>query len=323
MFDILSVIPGKKKSTTSGWTSFNAICCSYRGHKADKRMRGGLKFENDVNWRYHCFNCGFSCNFILGKAIVGKTQTLLKWCGVDDRQIGKWSLDSLKHKDLIEYVKVKKHKSKVKFKEYKLPDDAELIDIANPEHNKFVEYLESRKLNVTDYPFMVTPNALSRYANRIIIPFTHKHMIVGNTSRFLDNKTPKYLNEQQAGYVFGFDFQKPDWSICILVEGIFDALSINGCALGHNNISDIQAQVLSELNRQIIFVPDHDKTGLSLTDRALDLGYSVSIPEWENDVKDVNDAVIKYGKLATLLSIIQNSTTSKIKVEMRKKQIGK
>jgi len=34
MFDILSILPGKKKQTSSGWTSFNAICCTHFGHSA-------------------------------------------------------------------------------------------------------------------------------------------------------------------------------------------------------------------------------------------------------------------------------------------------
>jgi len=154
-----------------------------------------------------------------------------------------------------------------------------------------------------------------------VIPYTYKNKIVGHTSRFLDNKTPKYINEQQPGYVFGIDFQKPNWEVCILVEGIFDALSINGCALTHNTINDDQASILSDLNRKIIFVPDRDKTGLKSCNRALELGYSVSIPNWDSSVKDVNDAVIKYGKLPTLLSILQSATTSKVKVELNRRKI--
>jgi hypothetical protein len=58
-----------------------------------------------------------------------------------------------------------------------------------------------------------------------------------------------------------------------------------------------------------------------MTDRALELGYSVSLPLWHNDVKDVNDAVVKYGKLPTLLSILQYATNSKIKIQMQKRKI--
>ena len=319
MFDILTLIPGKKKHTQSGWYSFNAVCCTHVGHRQDKRGRGGIKMDG-TNWSYHCFNCNFKCGFQLGKAISKNTRKLLSWMGIDDQQIQRWNLESLQKKDLIEYVKVKKEKFKAGFKEHDLPE-GQLIDVNNPEHKMYVDYLLSRKINPNDYPFLITPNDEGRMSTRIVIPYTFNNKIVGNTSRFLDNRTPKYLNEQQPGYVFGYDFQKPEWTLCIVVEGIFDALSINGCALMHNDISEDQAMLLSNLNRHIIFVPDRDETGLKVCDRALELGYSVSIPLWEDDVKDVNDAVVKYGKLPTLLSILQSATKSKVKIEMQRRKI--
>lgn len=322
MFDILSIIPGKKKLTHGGWHSFNAICCSHRGHKTDTRGRGGVKFDGQNNWSYHCFNCGFKCGFMLGKSITQNTKSLLQWSGIDPTQISKWSLESLQHKDLLDFTNLKKQKSKIKFKEHTLPD-GELIDINNPLHKVYTDYLSARSINYNDYPFLVTPNDTGRQSNRIIIPYTYNNKIVGHTSRFLDNKIPKYINEQQPGYVFGYDFQKPDWEVCLLVEGIFDALSLNACALTHNTINDDQAQILAQLNKRIIFIPDRDKTGLETCDRALELGYSVSIPNWEDDVKDVNDAVVKYGKLPVLLSILSNATTSKIKIELQRKKIEK
>lgn len=322
MFDILTIIPGKKKLTSSGWYSFNAICCSNRGHRADRRSRGGVKFDGDTNWSMHCFNCGFKCGFKLGKSLTSNTKLFLGWCGIEETQIQKYNLESLQYKDLIEYVQVKKEKRKIKFKEHKLPD-GELLDVNNPLHKVYVDYLQARKINPSMYPFMITPHETGRMGNRIIIPYTYHNKIVGHTSRFLDNKIPKYINEQQPGYVFGIDFQKPDYEFCILVEGIFDALSINGLALTHNTINDDQVDLIASLKKRIIFVPDRDKTGLDTCDRALELGYSVSIPNWESDVKDVNDAVVKYGRFATLLSIIQSATTSKIKIEMLRRKIGK
>lgn len=319
MFDILTLIPGRKKHTQSGWYSFNAVCCTHMGHRQDKRGRGGIRLDG-TNWSYHCFNCNFKCGFQLGKTISKNTRKLLSWCGIDDQQIQRWNLESLQKRDLIEYVKVKKEKFKAGFKEHKLPD-GEMVDLNNPKHKMYVDYLLSRKINPNEYPFLITPKGEGRMATRIVIPYTFNNKIVGNTSRFLDNRTPKYLNEQQPGYVFGYDFQKKDYEVCILVEGIFDALSINGCALMHNDISEDQALLLSNLNRHIIFVPDRDETGLAVCDRALELGYSVSIPPWESGIKDVNDAVVKYGKLATLLSILQSATKSKVKIEMMRKKL--
>ena len=321
LFDILTITPGRKKLSQSGWHSFNAVCCHHRGHKADRRSRGGIRIDGE-NWSMHCFNCGFKCGFTLGKTLSKNTRQFLTWCGMDEEQIQRWSLDSLQHKDLLSYIQVKKQKSKIKFKDHILPE-GELVDVNNPSHKVYVDYLVSRAINPSDFPFMITPEEFGRMGNRVIIPYTYNNKIVGHTSRFLDAKIPKYINEQQPGYVFGIDFQKPDWQVCVLVEGIFDALSLNACALTHNSISEEQAGLLAQLNRQIIFVPDRDKTGLATCDRALELGYSVSIPDWDNDVKDVNDAVVKYGKLMTLLSILQSATTSKIKIELQRKKIGK
>lgn len=320
MFDILTIVPGRKKLTSSGWYSFNAICCGHFGHRPDKRGRGGIKFDGESNWSMHCFNCGFKCGFTLGKSLTKNTKLLLNWCGVEESQIQKYNLESLQYKDLIDYVKVKKQKIKIKFKEHKLPE-GELLDVSNPDHKLYVDYLISRKINPQSYPFLLTPLENGRMKNRIIIPYTFNNKIVGHTSRFLDNKIPKYINEQQSGYVFGMDLQKKEWQVCILTEGIFDALSINGCALTHNTINDDQVELLSYLRKPIIFVPDRDKTGLKTCDRALELGYSVSIPNWQDDVKDVNDAVIKYGKLATILSILQSATTSKVKIELQRRKI--
>jgi hypothetical protein len=70
-------------------------------------------------------------------------------------------------------------------------------------------------------------------------------------------------------------------------------------------------------------VPDQDEAGMKLVDRAVELGWSVSMPDWPADVKDVNDAVIQLGRLGTLLTIMQARETSKIKIELRKKQLVK
>ena len=318
MFDILSIIPGKKRLTGSGWHSFNAVCCHHRGHRADVKGRGGIKKDGE-NWSYACFNCGWKCGFTLGRPISDITRNLFRWCGVDDQQINRWSMESVLQKDFIDFKpKVKEKKT---FKDHALPEDAELIDQNNELHKVYVDYLHGRGISSSEYPFMITPNDTGRMGNRIIIPYTYKNKIVGHTSRFLDNKTPRFINEQQPGYVFGYDFQKPDMSVCILVEGIFDALSLGACALTHNTINDDQAELLAQLNRKIIFVPDHDVTGLATCDKALELGYSVSIPNWDDDVKDVNDAVVKYGRLATLLSILQSATMNKIKIEIQRNKI--
>jgi DNA primase len=107
------------------------------------------------------------------------------------------------------------------------------------------------------------------------------------------------------------------------MEGIFDALSIGGLAVMHNTISDSQARLIRSLGREVTVVPDQDRAGIDLIDRAVELGWAVSIPDWPEDCKDVNDAVVKLGRLTTVLTIMQARETSRIKIELRKKWLLK
>ena len=157
----------------------------------------------------------------------------------------------------------------------------------------------------------------------IVIPFTHNNQVVGHTTRFLDDRTPRYIQDIQHGYVFGTDLQGADWQIVIVVEGVFDALSINGLAVLHAEINDAQVRLIRSLGREVIVVPDQDEAGMKLVDRAVELGWAVSMPDWPEGVKDVNDAVIRLGRLGALISIVQAKETSKIKIELRKKSLIK
>ena len=186
---------------------------------------------------------------------------------------------------------------------------------------KYIKYLESRAVDPGDYPYMISPEQKGRQAERIVIPYTYEDRIVGHTARFLDDRKPKFISEQQPGYVFGTDLQQEHWTQAIVVEGIFDALSLNCLALLHNDINDKQATLLKSLRRDITVVPDQDQAGIKLIDRAVALGFAVSMPPWPDDVKDVNDAVKRYGRLGTLITIMKARETSKIKIEMAKKKL--
>ena len=91
----------------------------------------------------------------------------------------------------------------------------------------------------------------------------------------------------------------------------------------HATISDSQARLIRSLGREVTVVPDQDIAGMELVDRAVELGWAVSMPEWPEGCKDVNDAVIKLGRLGALLTIMQAQETSRIKIELRKKQLVK
>lgn len=320
MFDILQVIPGRKRKTRSGWTTFNAPCCAHRGHRPDRRSRGGIKFAGATNWNYHCFNCGYVCDFTLGKPLHKRTSDLLVWCGCDIDQVGRWSLQSLTKRDVLEIALETQPQWKPEFDLINIPEQFTPIDPKNSWHQGAIQYLRKRCVDIERNNFHVQCN--EHGWKRILIPYYYKHKIVGYTVHTpgASGKTPKYLNTQQRGFVFGLDRQHPTWSFVIVVEGIFDALSIDGLALTHNTISAEQAYLINRLQRRVIVVPDHDSSGMQLLETAHAYGWSVSIPPWPPGIKDVNDAVIKWGKLPTLLSIVQHATTSRIITELARKK---
>ena len=319
MLDILTLIPGRKTFARGGWHTFNAICCTHRGETPDKRRRGGV-ILTPGGWSYHCFNCHFKCGVTEGQHYSAKTKELLRWCGLDSMEIERLSFESFasKPENLINQVN---KPIVITFDRKHLPDDSEALNPEDPRHTEHVEYIKSRGLPLKSYPFHVTPDAkFERDKHRRIIPYFYHGEIVGYTSRYYDNRVPKYVSEQQTGYIFNVDAQKESRQSCILVEGQFDAISIGGCAYLGSTITDDQARLLTKIRKQIIVVPDRDKAGMSVCDRALELGYRVSIPEWSPEVKDVNDAVKRYGKFPTLLSILQSATSSRITIEMNKRK---
>ena len=81
MIDVLNYLPAQKKNTSSGWISFNAVCCVHNHQSADRRGRGGIKVS-DQGWSYHCFDCGYTASFIIGRNLSVKSRRLLKWLGV-------------------------------------------------------------------------------------------------------------------------------------------------------------------------------------------------------------------------------------------------
>jgi hypothetical protein len=203
-----------------------------------------------------------------------------------------------------------------------LPDDAiKITDITD--FNKYsmavLEYMAERNLNTDDTDYYWSPSL--GYRDRLIVPFYFEGRVVGWTGRSVNpDKQPKYLTEVQPGYVYGLDEQGYNKSFAILCEGQIDAIHIQGTALGGSEISDQQAMLLNRLQKQIIVCPDRDKAGSKLVERAIELGYSVSMPPWHKDVNDIGDAVERYGRLYTLHSIAVNATDSPLKIRLGAKK---
>jgi hypothetical protein len=325
MLDILQYLPAKRKPSPQGWLSFNAVCCTHNGNSQDRRGRGGIKVT-EQGWSYHCFNCAYTASFILGRTVSFKAKRLLGWMGVPENEIDMLNLESLRHRSIHGILEDRQRTfnalSAIDFEE--ADDFPPFSEVVTPEHPLYWDYIRRRGVP-EDFPIMTSIKTDGVHWTRpfVLVPFTYNNKVIGWTARFLDDKQPRYINHSQPGYVFGTDLQHADWQHVLVMEGIFDALSIGGLAVMHNTISDAQARLIRSLGREVTVVPDQDTAGVELIDRAVELGWAVSIPEWPEGCKDVNDAVIKLGRLGALLTIMASRETSRIKIEIKKKQLVK
>jgi DNA primase len=178
-----------------------------------------------------------------------------------------------------------------------------------------VEYVVyDRGLDLGDYDFMWTPEG--SYKTRLIVPFYYQGDIVGYTARKLGDGSPKYITDSQPGYVFNLDGQGWDRQFVIVVEGPFDAISVGGVAVLRNEVNEQQAMLINALQRNVVVVPDRDQSGEQLVTDAVKYGWSVAFPEWPDaDVKDVADAVKRYGKIYTMQKIV-NSQATGLKIQL-------
>jgi DNA primase len=180
-----------------------------------------------------------------------------------------------------------------------------------------LEYISSRAMYLEDYPFYWS-NDLG-FRSRLIVPFYHNKQIVGWTARSVNGQMPKYLSEQQPGYVFNLDRQHWDRKYVIVCEGPFDAISIDGVALLGSEIKQGQHLLINQLQRQVILVPDRDAAGEKTVEQAIEFGWSVSFPPWPEGVKDINDAVRILGRPATLWLIINSAVQTELKIKLQSK----
>jgi hypothetical protein len=316
-----AVLPTKRKLTSGGWISFSAPCCPHRGEGVDKKMRGGIIFT-DTGFRYHCFNCGFKAGWTPGHTLTQNTRNLFSWLGVTDSVIHSLVFESLRHKN---DVQISAKVSNFVLKPKDLPPDCKTIDqhmvdgCENPIFVSCIAYILDRGMKLEWFPWMWSPAA--GFADRIIIPYYHNGVIVGYTARKITNGSPKYITSSQPSYVFNLDNQAQDRQFVIVVEGPIDAISIDGVAAMSNELNEEQIFRINSLAREVIVVPDRDVAGTKLIDIAIAQQWSVSSPLWENGVKDVAEAVSRYGRIYTLFSILKYREHGEIRLTMIKKRI--
>lgn len=311
---LLDYLPARSTQTPSGWRTLNCPMCS------DTRRRGGVKTDGS-RISYNCFNCEFKTSWSPQVGLSKKFRDLAARLGCPDSEIQQATLALMRHS--AELRRLDPHGRDLghhKFTVYDRPDNA--VDVMSlPDHDPVRMYAAQRGvLGLTE--LWKLDNTLMR--DRLTVPFWHNGELVGYSGRLVkdspNKRTPKYLNNQSPGYVYNLDaFGQGDRKYIIVVEGVFDAILLDGVSVLSNRVSDQQASQINHTGCEVIVCPDRDQAGDALIQDALKHGWAVSFPPWQPGIKDAADAVDKYGRAATLNSIIHHSEYNKLKIELRRK----
>lgn len=304
--------------TSRGW---RAVLCKVCNDSGKKGKRAGFKFDIGDVVGYHCFNCGHATKYdpIISETMPAKMIQVLESFGIPQDQWQQVLFSSLAYR--------REHSSHI---EQKPRLDIEPTAIPLPKHfyplaeaspdDKWAEitkyYLEDRGIDPTQYPFMLAHkmgnNTLDRWFQRLIIPIYKDSKLIFYIGRDVtEQHQKKYLSPDfsKEKVIYGFDrvFEKSDTPIYI-VEGWFDAFAINGVAILGNEISEAQAIWLNRSHKEKVYIPDKRGNGRMAAEQALQLGWSVSTPDVGTDVKDMNDAIKKYGRLYVMKTIAEQTT---------------
>ena len=335
----LSILPSKRRRSQAGWLSFNAVCCHHNGDSADTRGRGGCITNPDGSVSYHCFNCQFKTSYQPGRPLSFKFRKLLNWLGADPTEVKRLVIEAIRVKELIRPEDIRAPEEEIVFEARSLPSEAQSF-LALAEFYKLAEYQSTpklftdavhysldRKIDTIKYDLYWTPEIEHKLNHRVIVPFVYKGKTVGYTARAtVDGIKPKYHSNHPANFVFNMDNQLPTSKFVLVTEGPFDAMSIDGVSVQTNEISEQQAEIIEGLGREVIYVPDFDQhlnkqgrpvwPGLAAVEQAIEYGWSVSFPVWRETCKDVNAAVIKYGKLFVIKAILEGKESNSLKIKL-------
>ena len=315
---------GPFTQTPSGFQVRNCPMCVHMGHRADKRKRFGLKIEKETIVT-NCFNCSFKAVWTYPEQFSAKFTFLLKVAGVDDNDIKSLKFALFKEKASVfiddnEELVLKKSVQST-WKPIQLPKNAKPLDVwlkedpTNTDLIAVANYALHRRLLDLDVFYWDKDQK-----RRLILPFYYQNSIVGYTSRAIDDvKSSKYINIMPESFIYNLDAQQNYHRKYLIVsEGVFDAYLTSGVSpLGSMNQE--QANIINNLDKQVIVIPDRDKKGRELVDVALDMGWAVSFPKWEDHVKDPAQAAAEYGRIYTVESIIKSAEYNPVKIRLKRK----
>lgn len=320
-----------------GWYPVLCKVCNDHGRKGP---RAAFLLEDDAVG-YHCFNCDARASFHPHEhnTISKNFESILLDFSVPEDEINRVRFALLGNKQKADEAQAKVVSREPK--QLSLPTHFYRAALLHSSTDGFLThsqkqwitvatlYLEERGIDIDSYPFMLStgvPTDLDqhpkdvhkmllkeaqKWTGRIIMPIYKDGKLIFYTGRDMtDNKVKKYESPsvEKHNVIFGFDKLFEDTTKPLyIVEGIFDAMMIDGTAVLGNKLTDNQIYWFNRSNREKVYIPDRFGKGQLGAEQAIKEGWSVSFPEM-GGCKDINEAVLKYGKLYVLSTIGQTTT---------------
>ncbi len=322
--------------------SFSICCpsCVDRGYTVDKKYRCWIKRDHAVG--VHCYNCALKIKHTPGQRLSQNLKRFLANLGVDDMDIKRLAYRAMTISTMLEgnpeAMALAEVEVSMKFDPMSLPAGSKSFEAwaeagcTDPDFLAVADYLFTRGSDVAaSTTFFWTPDKKDDFNRRLIIPFYYQGGIVGYTGRSVDAEiSPKYYNKMPKDYVFNNHVMMDrSRQFILVVEGVIDALAIDGISTMGARLSDRQAAWIESFGKQIILVPDRDKAGSDVIDMAQKRGWQIAFPAlseamssrnwWDTSCKDSADAVLNYGRLYTLTSILKTATRNEREIAVKKK----
>lgn len=328
-------LPAGAKHTTK-CIEINCPCCVLMGEsRPDSRKRGGVFLELSTTG-YHCFNCGFKFRQDFDKPLNRKAKTFLKELGATNDEIRKVMFVYRKNQSeesqlLSKIFKPKKVNIDLDFKEDKLPKGTMLLHdavnaIDSESHPAFRAYQYAFERGIEDNPMLLWCDSDDKkIKDYLIIPFIYKDKIVGYQARYtghdpwmLSNRRFINSNPNSGKYLYGIENVFSEKKFLIINESLIDSYLYRGVGLMSHNPTFNQVNIINKFKGVKILVPDFGKSSDILIDIAIDNGWSVYFPFWD-DGKDLGEATEEYGRIFMLNHIIKNHVNAPSSINLRRK----
>lgn len=304
------------RSSATGWYPVLCKVCNDHGRKGP---RAGFRFDNGAVG-YHCFNCEHAALFDPSKhkTIPKNMEIVLEAFGINKDEWQRINFEQLSREEMFKSDVLQNQQQELEPSIIKLPEWFTRLDenVKDEISLYAIEWLKyKRGINYKDYPFYIgnirssDPN-VKKWYGRLIIPIYKDGNVVFYMGRDLTGmRTNKYLsvNISKQNIIQGYEFikQKTDDPLYI-VEGWFDAFHINGVAVLGRKMSRQQIAWINQSTRDKVIIPDRFGRGYDLALQGLREGWKISTPDFGDDIKDINDAVVRYGVNYVLITINKN-----------------